>query len=169
MLGFVLCLVAILAIACAKDPFDYDLETCVKIFYSTEDTYSIYCLKFLENHESLGIITDHNDTILFKQVSDQSDESKICVNVHNIQTSEKYCIGLLSRNCLSLQEDPKKGFTKTPEDVPCKEFHLGDAPFYCIGFSNADFTLVFYCEPNIYYHPRRTILYIPDNKPPKRE
>ncbi|XP_056634455.1 uncharacterized protein LOC130891913 [Diorhabda carinulata] len=147
-----------------EDPFDFDIETCVKIFYTKENTYNIYCLTYIDNEDSLGIITDHNDTITFKKNPDSTDESKICAVVRSVQGDEKHCLGSIRYNCMTMHENPKTRFVKTPENIPCKEIPLEETQVYCIGFGNNDFTLVFYCEPVIFYL-RRTVLYVPDNKP----
>lgn len=117
----------------------------------------------------LGIVTDRNHKIIFKKNdADIEDESKICVNVLTETNVEKHCYDAIQHNCLSEQEDMKKNFPKTAENVPCHKLNMEETQLACMGVSHQDFTLIAYCK-RVLYNIRRTVVNIPYNKTPIRQ
>ncbi|CAH1100134.1 unnamed protein product [Psylliodes chrysocephalus] len=75
-------------------------NTCVNVFYSQEDFYKIHCFDYLpEYNASLGIITDKNDTIVFKD----SEKNRECFDIYrpNSTSTSTHCLNVTYTNyCL---------------------------------------------------------------------
>ncbi|KAG5870023.1 hypothetical protein JTB14_023102 [Gonioctena quinquepunctata] len=79
--------------------------TCVKIFYHKADYYKNYCLEnFPDYNNTLGVTTEQNDTILFREILNYNEEEKVirryCYEISSSSgTVETSCMRTIWKNC----------------------------------------------------------------------
>ncbi|CAG9859175.1 unnamed protein product [Phyllotreta striolata] len=175
----VIYLLTVLVLADAnRDPLDFTPDTCVKVFYTGDEVYSIYCLSPLDDAEdSLGFVTDRNHKLIFKKHLDAEDEGKTCVNVISDDSNavEKLCFVTIRHNCVAKEEGVRKeemrngfGLNRPAMKVPCTKWDWEDYQLDCFGVKHLRFNLISYCVPPV-LPSRRTVINIPSNSKPPRE
>ncbi|CAH1112762.1 unnamed protein product [Psylliodes chrysocephalus] len=118
--------------------------TCIKIYYTGEAFYKVYCFEHLKTHnDTLGIITSKNDTILYKGYGRHSE----CFDIYKSKSKDKtsICLNVTKNNCIDDVTDEPRRSVKKIQEIPCKinqnftflAFHLGklNAIFRCVTYS----------------------------------
>ncbi|XP_028155670.2 uncharacterized protein LOC114349487 isoform X1 [Diabrotica virgifera virgifera] len=114
--------------------------TCVKAYYTEEEFYKIYCFEPLaEQNDALGIVTDKNDTIIYKGYGEISE----CFELSHANSTNKtsICLDLFPENCMHGQDDEKRRKVEDVPEIPCKK----DSRFHYLGLRFDNLNLIFRC------------------------
>ncbi|XP_056633731.1 uncharacterized protein LOC130443226 [Diorhabda sublineata] len=116
--------------------------TCVKVYYSEDSFYKIYCFEQINNTTSLGLTTDRNDTLIYKGYGETSE----CFEIQRSSNHTLTCLKLLSENCNEYKMNSTFKSLDEIDQIMCNktdtktylgiEYQNLNVIFRCVLFSN---------------------------------